>query len=36
LTKAYDEEAIRLIKNGPAWKSRVGGKIASGKIEVWF
>ncbi len=36
LTKAYDEEAIRLVKNGPAWKSLDGSKIASGKIEVWF
>ena len=36
LTKACNEEAIRLIKNGPTWKSLDGSKIASGKIEVWF
>lgn len=36
LTKVHDEEAIRLIKNGPAWKSREGSKITSGKIEVHF
>jgi len=36
LTKAHDEEAIRLIKNGPAWKSREVSKIPNGKIEVHF
>jgi len=36
LTKAHDEEVIRLIKNGPAWKSREGSKINNGKIEVHF
>jgi hypothetical protein len=36
LTKAHDEEAIRLIKNGPAWKMIDGSKINRGNIEVRF
>ena len=35
-TKSHDEEAIRLIKNGPAWKIRDGSKIKIGIIEVRF
>ncbi len=36
LTEACDAEAIRLIKEGPAWKTRVGSKINTGRIEVRF
>jgi hypothetical protein len=36
LTEACDAEAIRLIKDGPAWKTRVGSKINTGRIEVRF
>ena len=36
LTKACDAEAIRLIKNGSAWKVPTGSKIRTGMIEVKF
>ncbi len=36
LTEACDAEAIRLIKEGPAWKTRVGSKINTGRIEIRF
>ena len=36
LTEACDAEAIRLIKDGPLWKTRVGSKINTGRIEVRF
>lgn len=36
LTEACDAEAIRLIKEGPAWKTRAGSKINTGRIEIWF
>ena len=36
LTEACDAEAIRLIKDGPAWKTRPGSKINTGRIEVRF
>lgn len=36
LTEACDTEAIRLIKDGPAWKTRAGSKINTGRIEVRF
>jgi len=36
LTEAYNLEAIRLVKNGPDWKTAVGSKIKGGRIEVRF
>ena len=36
LTEACDAEAIRLIKEGPAWKTRTGSKINTGRIEIRF
>ncbi|HQS06248.1 hypothetical protein [Daejeonella sp.] len=36
LTEACDAEAIRLIKDGPAWKTRAGSKINTGRIEIRF
>ncbi len=36
LTEACDAEAIRLIKEGPAWKTRPGSKINTGRIEIRF
>ncbi|MDP2413330.1 energy transducer TonB [Daejeonella sp.] len=36
LTEACDKEAIRLIKDGPSWKTRVGSKINTGRIEIRF
>jgi len=36
LTEACDAEAIRLLREGPAWKTRVGSKINTGRIEVRF
>ena len=36
LTAACDAEAIRLIKEGPSWKTRVGSKVNTGRIEIRF
>jgi len=36
LSEACNEEAIRLIKDGPSWKTRIGSKINTGRIEVLF
>ena len=36
LTADCNEEAIRLIKDGPSWKTRPGSKINTGRIEVRF
>lgn len=36
LTEACDAEAIRLIKEGPVWKTRAGSKINTGRIEIRF
>ncbi len=36
LTPASNAEAIRLVKDGPAWKIRAGSKINTGRIEVRF
>lgn len=36
LTEACDAEAVRLIKDGPSWKTRVGSKINTGRIEIRF
>ncbi len=36
LTEACDAEAIRLVKEGPAWKTRLGSKINTGRIEIRF
>jgi len=36
LTEACDAEAIRLVKDGPAWKTRAGSKINTGRIEIRF
>ncbi len=36
LTEACDVEAIRLVRDGPAWKTRAGSKINTGRIEIRF
>ncbi len=36
LTKAYDAEAIRLIKDGPDWKKPEGSKNRTARVEVKF
>lgn len=36
LTKAYDAEAIRLIKDGPDWKEPEGIKNRTARVEVKF
>ena len=36
LTDSCNAEAIRLIKDGPAWKVRAGSKITTARIEVIF
>lgn len=36
LNEACDAEAIRLVKEGPTWKIRVGSKINTGRIEIRF
>ena len=36
LTKAYDAEAIRLIKDGPDWKMPEGSKNRTTRVEVKF
>lgn len=36
LNKAYNAEAIRLLKDGPSWKTREGSEIRTGRVEVKF
>lgn len=36
LSNSYDAEAIRLVREGPDWKSTLGSTIATGRIEVKF
>ena len=36
LSNSYDAEAIRLIREGPDWKSEVGSIIKTGRVEVKF
>lgn len=36
LTEACDAEAIRLVRDGPAWKTQAGSKINTGRIEIRF
>lgn len=36
LTDACNTEAIRLVKDGPAWKTRIGSKISTARVEVVF
>jgi len=36
LTAACDAEAIRLVREGPTWKTRSGSTINSGRIEIRF
>lgn len=36
LSEAYDMEAIRLVKEGPLWKTGAERKIITGRIEIVF
>jgi hypothetical protein len=36
LTKAYNAEAIRLVKEGPVWQSSSDGTIQQVRVEVLF
>ena len=36
LSNSYDAEAIRLVREGPDWKSASGSTIKTGRIEVKF
>lgn len=36
ITEAYNMEAIRLINEGPNWKTRAGSKIIAGRVEIVF
>ena len=36
LGEAYNMEAIRLVKEGPLWKTRAGSKTVVGRVEIVF
>lgn len=36
LSEAYNKEAIRLVREGPDWKTRASRKIITGRIEIIF
>jgi len=36
LSNSYDAEAIRLVREGPDWKSAAGSTIITGRVEVKF
>lgn len=36
MSKAYNLEAIRLVREGPEWKTRASRKVITGRIEIIF